>query len=69
MRERKDDGDDKLTAVSSKWDFLGKEIPDFLKSPIDIVIRFVEELPFLSEEKKNEFINRIKSMREDKFKS
>lgn len=69
MRERKDGGDDKLTAVSSKWDFLGKEIPDFLKSPIGTVIRFVEGLPFLGQEQKKRLTDRIKSMREDKFKS
>lgn len=62
--ERKDN--DKLVVVSSKWSFLKEEIPDFIKSPLDAVVSFIEGLPFLGEEEKKKVIRYIKSMQRDK---
>lgn len=57
---------DDVVAVESKWDFLKRGSPDFLKAPMKGVIEFIKSLPFLTEEQKQAFLDKIKSLREGK---
>ncbi len=55
---------DDLVVVESRWKFLRETTPDFLKDPLGMVVNFIEKLPFLTEDQKKVFLERIKSLRE-----
>ncbi len=58
--------DDKLVVVESRWDFLKQRTPDFLEDSMAKVVKFIAGLPFLTDEQKQEFLEKIKSLRERK---